>query len=107
MKIDPKVTSNVDLQNEALKNAKGTAPRSTSGPTNEATKSAAQGDTFQLSSRHGEVQSLAAQAANVPEVRTERVAPLKAKVERGGYQPDSGKIADAMLAEHKQISAKA
>ena len=37
--------------------------------------------------------------ASVPDVRSERVAPLKAAVAEKSYSPDSGKVADAMLDE--------
>ncbi|MEI6397527.1 MAG: flagellar biosynthesis anti-sigma factor FlgM [Pseudomonadota bacterium] len=38
-------------------------------------------------------------AKNTPDVREDRVAQLKAKIESGSYQVDSGKIADGMLRE--------
>ncbi|EFL50278.1 anti-sigma-28 factor, FlgM [Solidesulfovibrio fructosivorans JJ]] len=42
--------------------------------------------------------SLAAnQAKEAPEVRSDRVATLKAQVQAGTYQPDSKKIAEKML----------
>src|SRR5579883_3366221 len=63
-------------------------------------------DTFQPSGRHAELQRLTAQAASVPEVRTEKVAPLQAKVQRGTYKPDSQKVADALISEQSRSSAK-
>ncbi|EHJ46204.1 flagellar biosynthesis anti-sigma factor protein FlgM [Solidesulfovibrio carbinoliphilus subsp. oakridgensis] len=39
----------------------------------------------------------ASQAKDAPEVRSDRVAALKAQVDAGTYQPDSKKIAEKML----------
>ena len=38
-------------------------------------------------------------AKNTPDVREDRVADIKAKIQAGTYQVDSGKIADGMLRE--------
>ncbi len=38
-------------------------------------------------------------AKNTPDVREDRVAALKAQIDAGTYQPDSGKIADGILRE--------
>ncbi len=38
-------------------------------------------------------------AKNTPDVREDRVAELKAKIQNGTYEVDSGKIADGMLRE--------
>jgi negative regulator of flagellin synthesis FlgM len=38
-------------------------------------------------------------AKNTPDVREDRVAELKAKIQAGTYEVDSGKIADGMLRE--------
>lgn len=38
-------------------------------------------------------------AKNTPDVREDRVAELKAKIQAGTYEIDSGKIADGMLRE--------
>jgi flagellar biosynthesis anti-sigma factor FlgM len=102
MKIDPRIQPTGDLPSDPVKNVKKSAVRAPEGKSGSAA-----GDTFQVSRKHAEVQQLTAQLAQVPEVRAERVAPLKAAVERNSYQPDSGKVADAMLAEHAQKSAKA
>jgi negative regulator of flagellin synthesis FlgM len=41
----------------------------------------------------------AAIARNTPDVREDRVTALKAQIDAGTYQVDSGKIADGMLRE--------
>ncbi len=38
-------------------------------------------------------------AKNTPDIREDRVASLKAKIDAGAYEVDSGKIADGMLRE--------
>jgi flagellar biosynthesis anti-sigma factor FlgM len=104
MKIDPKVPANSELQSDRVAN---TATGSVQGQARAASASQAQSeDTFQASGRHAEVQRLTAQAANVPEVRTEKVTPLQAKVQRGAYKPDSQKVADAIISDQSGNSAK-
>jgi flagellar biosynthesis anti-sigma factor FlgM len=56
-------------------------------------------DTVQLSGAHNEIQALGVALARVPEVRSARVNGLQQQVRGGQYQPDSGKIADAIIAE--------
>ncbi|HME58163.1 MAG TPA: flagellar biosynthesis anti-sigma factor FlgM [Terracidiphilus sp.] len=107
MKIDPRVQSSGELQSDRVKDTKGSAVRAQSDAKSEGAKSVPNGDTVQLSSRHSEIQQLSAQAANVPDVRVDRVAPLQAKVRSGGYQPDSQKVADAMLTEQTRQTSKA
>ncbi|HTP69350.1 MAG TPA: flagellar biosynthesis anti-sigma factor FlgM [Dongiaceae bacterium] len=104
MKIDPKVQSPGQLQSDALQGAKKAATRPTTA--NAESHSPVSGDTIQISSRHAEVHQMTAQAAELPEVRAEKVAPLKASVAQHAYHPDSGKVADAMIAEHSAKSAK-
>ena len=106
MKIDPRIQPTGDLPSDPVKNVKKSAVRAPEGKS-ESASSVAAGDTFRVSGKQAEVQQLSGQLAQVPEVRAERVAPLKAAVEQKNYQPDSGKVADAMLAEHAQKSAKA
>jgi flagellar biosynthesis anti-sigma factor FlgM len=107
MKIDPTIQSTGNLQNDRVKDTKGSAVRAQSDARSATASSASTGDTVQLSSQHGEVQQLAAQVANVPEVRMDRVAPLQAKVNSGAYQPESEKVADAMLSEQTRQTFKA
>jgi len=107
MKIDPTIQSTGDLQNDRVKDTKGSAARAQSVARSGVASSASTGDTVQLSSKHGEIQQLTAQVANVPDVRVDRVAPLQAKVSSGMYQPDSQKVADAMLSEQTRQASKA
>jgi flagellar biosynthesis anti-sigma factor FlgM len=107
MKIDPQIPAGGELQNDRVTNT-------TSGGTSAQGASKAAGgtvapaeDTVQLSGRHAEVQQLTAQAAALPDVRAEKIAPLQAKVQSGNYQPNSQKVADALLAEQSGKAAKA
>lgn len=105
MKIDPRIPLTGELQTDQAKNAKKPAAPS-SGAKSDSAASVHTGDTIQISGQHAQVQHLAAQVEKVPEVRAERVAPLKTAVQKKTYRPDSGKVADAMLAEHSRKSAK-
>jgi negative regulator of flagellin synthesis FlgM len=108
MKIDPRVQYTGDTQQP--ENVKNTRANQTQSPnqarSTEATNVSAE-DKVSLSSKHGEVQALTANLANVPEVRTDRVNALQQKVRSGQYQPDNQKVADAIVGEHGKISAKA
>ena len=107
MKIDPRVQATGELQSDRVKDTKASAARAQLDIRSEAAKSASGGDTVQLSSKHSEIQHLSAQVANVPDVRADRVAPLQAKMQSGGYQPNNQKVADAMLAEQTRQTVKA
>ena len=105
MKIDPKIQATGELQSEALKGAKKGQGRG--APARVEGGGGSSGDTIQISSQHGQVRQLAEQAAKLPDVRGEKVAPLKASVEKRSYHPDSSKVADAMLKEHSAKRTKA
>jgi flagellar biosynthesis anti-sigma factor FlgM len=107
MKIDPRIPSSNEVQNDPIKTAKGASAQRTSDTKASDPSSLASGDTVQLSSRHAEIQRLNAQAANVPEIRSERIAPLQTQVKRGTYNPDSSKVADAMVNDHAGKSSRA
>jgi len=106
MKIDPRIQSPGEAQSDAVNNAKRGSSRVSASKTDSTGATSSSGDTIQISRRHSEVQRLAAQAANALQLRPERVDPLKTAVQQNRYQPDSGKIADAMLAEHSNRRGK-
>jgi flagellar biosynthesis anti-sigma factor FlgM len=54
-------------------------------------------DQAQLSGVHVQVQALAAQAAQLPEVRQGRVNALRQVVSEGNYHPSSDEVAQAMF----------
>jgi flagellar biosynthesis anti-sigma factor FlgM len=57
------------------------------------------GDTAQLSSDQGRVQSLAAQINNLPEIRQEKVDALRRVIREGNYDVTAEQTANAMLSE--------
>jgi flagellar biosynthesis anti-sigma factor FlgM len=54
-------------------------------------------DQARLSGVHHQVQALAAQAAQLPEVREEQVHALRQAVQSGHYHPSSEKVAGAIF----------
>lgn len=54
-------------------------------------------DTVTLTRTAGEVQKLEAQLASFPDVDNQRVADIKAAIDNGSYQVDTGKIVDKLL----------
>lgn len=62
-------------------------------------------DQTQLSGVHVQVEALAAQASQLPEVREERVHALRQAVQSGQYQPVSEQVAGALLAHMIAASA--
>ncbi|HKS94810.1 MAG TPA: flagellar biosynthesis anti-sigma factor FlgM [Terriglobia bacterium] len=107
MKIDPTIQFPSDSQPDRVKGTRtsGTSSKAASG--SRGVSSPAGEDTVSLSGKHGEVQVLNAQLAHVPEVRTARVNALQQKVQSGNYQPDSHKVADAIVAEHRKVNTRA
>lgn len=107
MKIDPGVQFPDNAQPERAKSTRTGSPGSqgTSKPSGVSSPSGE--DTVQLSSVHSQVQTLAAGLGQVPEVRIDRVQALQSKVRSGSFQPDSGKVADAILKEHARVNARA
>ncbi len=62
-----------------------------------AAKTGAAEDQAQLSGAHVQVEALAAQASQLPEVREQRVQALRLAVQSGQYQSDPQKIAGALV----------
>jgi negative regulator of flagellin synthesis FlgM len=98
MRIDPnQFLGNVQQDNVQQANTRGAQPSQTNGaPDN--TQVDPQ-DSFQLSGTLGLVQQLKAQLAQVPDVRSERVAALRQQVQQGTYKPTNDQIANAMVSE--------
>jgi flagellar biosynthesis anti-sigma factor FlgM len=62
-------------------------------------------DEAQLSGAHTQVQALAAQALQFPEVRQEKVNALRQVVANGNYQPSPAQVADAVFGHILAVSA--
>jgi negative regulator of flagellin synthesis FlgM len=95
MKVDPNLQSIVNAQSDAIQNAK--TSRTQGSPNGTDASQPAGSDTVQFSSQFAEVQQLTSQLQQVPDIRTERVAMLKAQIQQGTYNPDPAKVADALL----------
>jgi flagellar biosynthesis anti-sigma factor FlgM len=54
-------------------------------------------DQAQLSGLHAQVQALAAQAAQLPDVRQEKVSALRQVVIGGSYKPSANQVAQAIF----------
>jgi flagellar biosynthesis anti-sigma factor FlgM len=54
-------------------------------------------DQAQLSGAHAQVQSLVAQALQLPEIRQEKVNALRQAMLGGSYQPSSEKVAEGLF----------
>lgn len=92
----------IDLNQSAQglpESGRTSAPNSTNQVGSTPASSALGEDQAQLSGMHAQVQTLVAQAAQLPDMRQEKVNALRQVVQAGSYQPTSDQIADAMV-EH-------
>jgi len=106
MKIDSRIQFPDDAQSGRVKGS-GNGPGQTKASSSASGVSAPSGeDTVHLSSTHTDIQTLSAQLAAVPEVRTHRVAALQQQVRNGNFKPDHQKVADAIVADHSKQPAK-
>ncbi|NLO05464.1 MAG: flagellar biosynthesis anti-sigma factor FlgM [candidate division WS1 bacterium] len=96
MRIDPSRLHNIGQRNVGRV---GGADLEAARPVGEtqATSPAGGVDQLALSSHVDEVKAARAALAEVPEVRAERVAELKAQVEAGTYRVDAERVADQIL----------
>lgn len=101
MKIDPSIQAS-ELQNNQVGTAKAGAakPAETSAVS---TKGATGQDTVQLSGQLNTIAHLTSQLSGVPELRADRVTAFQSKLQQGTYTPDSGKVADAILAQQVHL----
>jgi len=107
MKIDPKVQFPNEAQPERVSGKRANEAQVKTGSPTAALTPANGEDTVSLSGAHGEVQRLTSAVSQVPDVRTQRIAALQGKVRSGNFQPDSQKIADAVIAEQTARKFKA
>lgn len=95
MKIDPNLQPIANLQSDAVPNAKTRNTQEANGGAQNSPVDG--GDTVQFSGELLRVHELTAKLQQIPEIRADRVAALKARIERGTYKPSSKAVADAML----------
>jgi negative regulator of flagellin synthesis FlgM len=60
---------------------------------------APQGDRVQISQKAREMQAALSQIKQMPDVDEEKVSRIKAQIQAGTYKPDSGTLAEKILAE--------
>jgi flagellar biosynthesis anti-sigma factor FlgM len=101
MRIDP----NSQAQ-PAAETTQNSNPISSGNAVNSASSNALGEDQASLSGAHIQVQALAAEVLQFPEVRQEKVNALRQVVADGSYKPSSDQIADAMFA-HMQATPAA
>jgi flagellar biosynthesis anti-sigma factor FlgM len=99
----------IDPSNPYLNQPVAEGPAKSAGDTTVSAQSARQaaaasgssepGDTVQLSGTLALAQQLKVQLAQVPDVRSARVAALQQQIQQGSYRPSSDQIANALLAE--------
>ena len=106
MYIDPKIQFPNDSPPDPLTGARTASTPAIGGASKGGSVAPAStdGDTVSLSSTHGEIQTLTASLANVPEIRTDRVDSLREQVGQGTYQPSSQRVADAIVREYSRVS---
>ena len=95
MKIDPS-----KLHRIGRSTVGGVTPSRVEGPRPAEVQGAAtvgRTDQVMLSQRAQEVQAAREALAEVPEIRQDRVAELKARIEAGTYQVDSHRVAERIL----------
>ena len=59
------------------------------------------GDTLEISKEARKIQNYKGMLAEIPEVREDLVASLKQRIKDGSYQPDTEKIAAALVKENR------
>jgi len=74
-------------------------------PTTNAPTAPLQADSVKVSERASAIGELTAKASDLPDIRQDRVAELRARVESGDYQPSADDIA-AALAREAQASSQ-
>jgi flagellar biosynthesis anti-sigma factor FlgM len=100
MRIDTNQAAQALLESGRTSNA---SPAS--GGTRSAASSPLGEDQARLSGAHIQVQSLATQVLQFPEIRQEKVNALRQVVLGGSYQPSSNQVADAVFAHILAIPA--
>ena len=66
-----------------------------------ATTPAVQGDALSVSGNAQFIAAARAQLDRIPDIRTEKVEAIKAKLESDDYNPDSEAVADGLVREHR------
>jgi negative regulator of flagellin synthesis FlgM len=95
MKVDPNLQSILNVQSDAVQNAKATrAQEATQGT---GTTQTGESDTVQFSQKFAEVQQLTSQLQQIPDIRSQRVSALRQQIQQGTYRPAASDVAAAIL----------
>lgn len=97
MKVDPNLQSIVNVQSDAVQNAKTNRAQESSSGTG--TTQVDGQDTVQFSPKFAEVQKLTNKLQQLPDVRSDRVSALKQQIQQGTYKPDPSEVASAILGD--------
>lgn len=98
MRIDLNHGPQSSPENNRTSSAASAAARTSSVNTAGVNGAGPEEDQAQLSGAHAQVQALAAQAAQLPEVREERVQSLRQALQSGMYQVSPAEVGGAMFA---------
>jgi negative regulator of flagellin synthesis FlgM len=104
MKIGPGNNKKIRAGQTAGSGKSGKAGKASAGQTR--AKGHATSDHVEISVHAREVQEALDLAASAPEIRTEKVAPLKAAVEDGSYHRPSEAVAEKIVDEMKEMRRK-
>ncbi|HUL15549.1 MAG TPA: flagellar biosynthesis anti-sigma factor FlgM [Terriglobales bacterium] len=107
MKIDPNLQPLGESQPDRVSGKRNAGVTSKGSSQTTGLQPASEEDTVSLSSTHGDVQQLTTALQSVPEVRTDKVNALQQQIQSGQYNPDNGKLADALLSEQASLKSKA
>ncbi len=97
MKVDPNLQSIVNLQSDAVQNAKTTRVQESNSDLG--TSQVDGQDTVEFSPKFAEVQSLTTKLQQLPDIRSDRVSALKQQIQQGTYKPDPSEVAAAILGD--------
>lgn len=97
MKVDPNLQSIVNVQSDAVQNAKTT--RAQESNSEYGTTQVDGQDTVAFSPKFAEVQNLTSKLQQLPDIRSERVSALKQQIQQGTYNPDPADVAAAILGD--------
>lgn len=97
MRILPPELKNAESLSTRKASKGGDSKKSGSSSSGKGASVASTGDRVELSGAGNQMRSFRTGLSTVPDIRTERVAEIKAQIDSGNYHPDSSVIADAMI----------
>ncbi len=83
----------------------GAKPAGNVQPAGSASATTVQGDAISVSGSAQFIAVVRAELARIPDIRTEKVEAIKAKIDSDDYNPDSEAVADGLVREHTPPAA--